>query len=528
MNQRDRSYWIEQTKDKVLRNEGRADKYAKQLVFLYDEAGAQVEKEIQALYAKFAADNALTSAEAEKLLIGKEYSVWRSSMERYIADAALAGKRGSKTLLELNTLAMKSRISRKDQLLGNIYRSMIDLAGDAETKLTDLLGDMLKVNYYEQSFRLQRGLGVAWKVAEIDEGLVKQVLDAKWSEKHFSEALWGNIDHLSAVCKREISLGLIQGSSIQRMAKAVNDVMDNGRYNAERLVRTECANFATQGELMGYKENGIKRYRVLGGNEGCNCNCDEAVSNGPYDVDKSEPGINAPPFHPNCKCTIVADFDLHMFANRDVTPLAENVKYQEWKQKYLHSVAKNTESGIMKEIELRNIPITDKAIAKVPVVQCGSLSRRQAKQLQKRHQELLRFVQNEPPGKEAICYCDMKMNVITQYKGKGNNAVSSSPISIPHIAMHNHPSSTTFTMNDIRLLAGNDFTKILTAVGNDGSVFLLEKGKAFEFNMFESFSKKIQSEHPNYLESPEKYLKFMKTFLKEVSSCGLFYREITV
>lgn len=87
----------------------------------------------------------MTYAEASRLLSGREYSTWRKSIQEYIADASGAA-RDSKALLELNTLAMKGRISRKEQLLANIYQNMIDLAGASETKLEDLLGDMLKVN----------------------------------------------------------------------------------------------------------------------------------------------------------------------------------------------------------------------------------------------------------------------------------------------------------------------------------------------------------------------------------------------
>lgn len=86
---------------------------------------------------------------------------------------------------------MKSRISQKERLLANIYQNMIDLAGDSNAKLETLLGDMLQVNYYESCFAIQRGIGLGFNVAKIEDKLVKQVLSFPWSEKHFSEAVWG-------------------------------------------------------------------------------------------------------------------------------------------------------------------------------------------------------------------------------------------------------------------------------------------------------------------------------------------------
>lgn len=345
MSYQQRSEWIEDAKRRVLQNTQRTDDAVRELIFLYDEAAYNIEKEIDALFARFATDNGLTEAQASQLLSGKEFSTWRKSIEKYVKEASRAAQ-DSKAMLELNTLAMKSRISQKERLLANIYQNMIDLAEDSNTKLEDLLGDMLKVNYYESCFAIQRGIGLGFKVAQIDDKLVRQVLSFPWSEKHFSEAVWGASDHLAALAKREITLGFIQGSGVQKMAKAVNDVMDKGRYNAVRLVRTECKYFAGQGELMAYKENGIKRYRFIGGTEGSHsCICSK-LNGQVFDVAKAEAGINFPPIHPNCLCTVVADFgDKGMF-DREVKsePLSENVKYQAWKEKYVDAPAK---SGII-------------------------------------------------------------------------------------------------------------------------------------------------------------------------------------
>lgn len=328
-----RNEWIEDAKDRVLRNTKRADDYARELIFLYDEAAFNIEKEIEALFARFAKDNGLTEEAARQLLEGKEYSVWRKSIEEYIAEASGAAK-DSKALLELNTLAMKSRITRKEQLLANVYQNMIDLAEDSTTKLDTLLGDMLQVNYYESCFSIQRGIGLGFHVAKIDEKLIQRVLSFPWSEKHYSEAVWGACDHLSALAKREITMGFIQGSSVQKMACAIDEVMDKGRYNAERLVRTECKYFANQGEVMGYKESGIEEYQFLGGTEHSgSCTCSD-LNGRVFRVDEAEPGVNLPPIHPNCLCIIRAYFKKSVFAKREGNPLDGNIKFEEWKKKY--------------------------------------------------------------------------------------------------------------------------------------------------------------------------------------------------
>ena len=362
-----RNEWIEDAKERVLRNTKRTDDYAREVIFLYDEAAFNIEKEIEALFARFAEDNGLTEEAARQLLEGKEFSVWRKSIEEYIAEASDAAK-GSKALLELNTLAMKSRITRKEQLLANVYQNMIDLAEDSTTKLDTLLGDMLQVNYYESCFTIQRGIGMGFSVAKISDKLIKQVLSFPWSEKHYSEAVWGACDHLSALAKREITLGFIQGSSVQKMARAIDEVMDKGRYNAERLVRTECKYFSNQGEIMGYKESGIEEYQFLGGTEHSgSCTCSE-LNGRVFRVDEAEAGVNLPPIHPNCLCIIKAHFKKSVFDKREGDPLADNIKFREWKKKYVDSPARTAkidltepeQAALMKYISSDSYKINDK------------------------------------------------------------------------------------------------------------------------------------------------------------------------
>ena len=43
-----RSQWIEDAKKRVLQNTRRTDDYTRELIFLYDEAAVNIEKEIEA------------------------------------------------------------------------------------------------------------------------------------------------------------------------------------------------------------------------------------------------------------------------------------------------------------------------------------------------------------------------------------------------------------------------------------------------------------------------------------------------
>lgn len=332
MSRAERSEWIERAKQRVLDNAKETDRAAEEIMMLFDEAAWQLETEIHAMYQKYATDNGLTDAEASRMLTGSEYSRWRKGIDEYVKEA----KVDSRTQLELNTLAAKSRISRKEQLLAGMYQTMITLSGDTETKLTDLLGDLYKTNYYRGCYDVQSILGVGFNVAKVDEKMLFRILRHPWSGKNFSQALWENTDKLAVLAKREITLGFMSGASVQKMAKEINDVMGKGRYAAERLVRTESSYFSNQGELASYRELGVAEYTFLGG--GCEI-CQE-LNGKSFPLDEAEAGLNLPPIHPNCKCTIRPKSKMDMFKDREgANPLKDNPKFEAWKKRYVKEIA---------------------------------------------------------------------------------------------------------------------------------------------------------------------------------------------
>lgn len=525
MNVRDRSYWVEAAKSRALRNARREDNITFELLSLYDDAATRMTKEIHAIYGKYARDNSLTDAEASRLITGTEYNVWRKSIEDYMAAAVQGGAEGARTLLELNTLAAKSRISRKEQMLSSIYQHMIDLAQDSDMTLHKLLGKQLTENYLDSCFTIQRGIGYGYGVPRLSEQTVRDILTYPWAEKSFSAAVWDNVDTLASVARREIALGFTSGAGVDKMAKAIDDAMDKGRYNAERLARTEAKYFANQGELMGYRQNGIKRYRFLGGSEHSgNCECAE-LNGQEFDIEDAAPGVNYPPIHPNCLCIVVAAFERSMFdIPKDAQPLRDNANFKAWKKRYAEGESRGKIS--YRSDDLLAIPITNAAIERVPLVQLPGMSDEQAIKLQQRHQELLRFMQSEPAGREAIAYCDAKtLQLLDRYTG-GDNKVRGTIFTQPHIAMHNHPSGGTFTHTDLVSFVRVPSMQTLTAVGNNGAIYTLTKTQGYSADQF---ALHLQNTYPKLKDAVmqqdiRRYQQIMDDLLmKEVQAYGVKY-----
>ncbi len=292
---------------------------------LYAEVIEETETKINALYKRYEDQTGLNASQARKYLKGDEFSRWRMSMAEYLKKIDGEGA-NSKTAIELNTLAMKSRITREEKILSELYREMYDLANMEQSKLYECLEDVLQVSYENNSKALASNYGVQVSSYKLNEKLIRDILEFPWGNTHFSKSVWDNTDDLCANVRLIISKGFTSGASVQKMTRELLQVTEGRRYEAQRLIATECRKFAVRGETMAYKDNGIDRFIYKNGNSPNICDRCRMFNNVAIPIDKAEIYVNIPPLHPHCKCFICPYFEDNIFGNEGVT-LLEDVEF---------------------------------------------------------------------------------------------------------------------------------------------------------------------------------------------------------
>lgn len=318
-------------KECLLEESKETDDFLEDLLEAYDEAGDRLKGDIQRMLIKFSEDNELTIDQATQLLSGKEYSRWKKTIEEYLKEIEADGQ-NSKMIIELNTLSAKSRITRKEQLLAEIDKQMSTLASQTNRKIKKHLTGVLVTNYYRGHYIIQKTIGVGFNVSTINHSLVKSIIEYPWTTKKFSRDIWDDIDKMTETLRKELARGFIDGSSIQKMVKRIDDVLGKGKYVTTRLVRTEAKYFAQQAQLMSYKKLGIEEYYY----KGAGCPKCAPLNNQKFKIEEAEVGVNCPPMHPNCKCRVVAVTKRSLFdMERNTVPLEENIRFKEWKEKFI-------------------------------------------------------------------------------------------------------------------------------------------------------------------------------------------------
>ena len=296
-------YWkkrqeeLEKKWDKKSRTE-----IEQELKAYYEQSLAHIEKDISALYQRFATDNGMDMAAAQQLLTGTEYRVWRMDLDEYVKEINATGS--SELQRELNTLAMRSRITRLDALRAATLKEMARLSEKSEAALKEFLKSGYEDFYYHGLYEIGKKRGLQGAVSLVDGEKLERTLRVPWSGKNYSKRIWSNNAKLAKVIQQNIIAAAHRGVSVQEMTRDVRQRMGVGTKEAVRLVRTELNYVQNQAALHSIKDAGMKFYRFIATLDKRTSTVCQSHDGDVFPVEEAQPGKNMPPLHPHCRSVI--------------------------------------------------------------------------------------------------------------------------------------------------------------------------------------------------------------------------------
>lgn len=340
---RSSEYWVKRAIEREKHwHDKSKETIERELADIYGRALQNIRHDIEALYGRFAVDNKLPPDKARELIKGGAYRYWRMDMESYLQQIKVS-KDGKKLLLELNTLAMRSRITRLQQLYSKTLREIISLTVAKDEKVTDFLGDAYK-DYYKdcvEDFK-QEGLKSSW--AEVDNRPLNNILRIPWSGKNYSQRIWKDAEKLSHTIRDEIANSVHRGLSVNKTAMLVKNRMNVSMSNSKRLVRTELNYVNNQAALDSIKEAGFEQYEFIATLDRRTSQICREHNGKIFPVKEAQVGTNVPPLHPNCRSTIAGSLKgdskpKGRRAARNVDGkyirVPADMTYREWYQQYI-------------------------------------------------------------------------------------------------------------------------------------------------------------------------------------------------
>lgn len=339
-------YW---EKRFILLNEmllQKGENYFKSAQKSYADVMENIEKDINDFYMKFAHENNITFQQAKQILTTSERQAFQMKLEEYIKYGSKNGL-SKEWMKKLKNASTVHRITRLQALQYQFRQQVEKLEAIKEYGLTNTLKDIYKEGYYRTAYEIQRASGIGSAFSRIDERKIEKVLAKPWvaDGKNFSERIWGqDRTQLLYQLENRFSQGMIRGESPQKIIKDIQKALHSSEYATRRLVMTESAFFASASRKETYNKLEVKQYKILAVLDTKTSTVCRDMDGKVFDVKDYQPGLNANPFHANCRTTTAPYFDDKFTQQQERSARDENgrtyyvpanMTYKEWYNKYV-------------------------------------------------------------------------------------------------------------------------------------------------------------------------------------------------
>ena len=293
-----KSYWLKRSEelDKVAKMTEK--EVMKKLSALYRDAFRSIEKEVNDFMMKYAVDHKLDYATVTQMLTPIDLAEYNEKIQEL--HAMYRDTKSEYIKIEIERLKARSKITRLRALQDAINVELCKVTHEYQMTLEDTLIGLFSAQY-EKACEL---MGVM--APGIPREAIKKIIEYPYAGKMFSDRIWDNKDALVKYIQQNLTVGIIRGDSIQKMARQLKKDLKVLYYQAERLVRTETNYAMNQAHLKGYKDSGVvEKYEFLAAHDKRTSKLCRDLDGEMFELSKAVVGENYPPMHPNCRSTVV-------------------------------------------------------------------------------------------------------------------------------------------------------------------------------------------------------------------------------
>ena len=332
-------YWQKRQEAIYKAGEMQVNQYFKRLEKAFNQTKRELQKTIEAFYFRYAEENGLSFAAAQKRLNAEELG----ELDDFIA---LAMDNIGKYNQQINNMSLKARVTRYqalemqvDAILRQLYA--IDYQAESERTMQEVYED----TYYRTWYSIDQYHGFHQAFAQVEPRVVEKLLEYPFNGAAFSSRLWKQKDHLQTQLTEAVTTMLIQGRHPSTLTREFAKKMQSKKFDAYRLLHTESSFLMSEATHAGYKEDGVEKYEILATLDSKTCEICGELDGNVYEVGEEVTGVNMPPFHPLCRCTDVphyADTPTKGMARVARDPetgktymVPADMTYKQWREQYV-------------------------------------------------------------------------------------------------------------------------------------------------------------------------------------------------
>lgn len=309
-----KKYW-EQREEEALRSRITDEaEYDRRINQIYSDMLDGIQGEIDTFYRKYADTEGISITEAKKRVSDIDIEEYKQKAAKYVQDAdqdrRLSGGKtnyrgyyfSSEANAEMRLYNATMKINRLEMLKANIGLEMLKGHAELETFMNNILQGRTEDE-------LRRQASILGDTIRDNAKMAHSIVNGSFHNATFSNRIWQYHDVMKADLSKLLQTGLIQGKNPRTLAREIKkyvlgDAKGGARFNAERLMRTELARVQTDAQQKSFERMDFDEY-TFHANSGC-CDACQKLDGKHFKVKDMMPGENAPPIHPNCRCSTSA------------------------------------------------------------------------------------------------------------------------------------------------------------------------------------------------------------------------------
>lgn len=296
-----REYWRKREEENLIRNLKTEAEYIKAINGYYDYMLDQIQKEINGFYTKYAKAEGITLAESKRKVSNLDIEAYGRKAARYVKEKNFSKEANDEMRLYNATM----KINRLELLKANIGLELVDGFDRIQKYFEEILTERTLSEFEHQA-------GILGETIHNNALTAHAIVNASFSNASYSDRIWMYQGMMKAELSKLLQTGLIQGRNPRQLATHLQKLFDVRKSDAERLMRTELARVQTEAQKQSYARNGYDQYVFIALGTACK-DCADMDNGKPINIADMMPGTNAPPMHPNCRCSTAAYMDREEF-----------------------------------------------------------------------------------------------------------------------------------------------------------------------------------------------------------------------
>lgn len=288
-----KKYWRDRELEHIQQQIRDDEVLARRLRQKYMDAMNEIQKEIEAFYGRYASREGISMEEARKRIGKLDMEKYERKAKRYVRERNFTDRANE----EMRLYNASMRINRLQLLRLNIELELLALISEEERFMMEELTKQARAEYERQA-------GILGETINANEKNIQSIVNASFLSATWSDRLWSDQTALRAELDKLLHRGIVQGLNPRELARELRKVFNTSVYNSERLLRTELGRLQIQVQEDSYKQADISQYEVIVEPDGCD-HC-QSFDGKVFNVEDMEVSVNAPIFHPNCRCSTAA------------------------------------------------------------------------------------------------------------------------------------------------------------------------------------------------------------------------------